>query len=192
MNNAPAIWFLLLLCSISLPAAATLVHRWVDADGVTHFSDALPDDAAVDVSTVELDDFPPLAAAEANYYSIANQWKRMREERQAKTKFYLEKARIRARESATAIDAEPLEHSSYGGYPVYTLAHGRHHARASHHHGHRDTVARGPHHVQARSHHIAGAARRAPSPSHRTVALHRPHRSAVRHGSGLSFSFNLR
>jgi len=89
----------ILLCNICLPAAATTVLRWVDADGVTHFSDTPPD-----------------------------QWNRMREEREAKTKLALEKAKIRLSESAATAYTEPVEdYATY--YPAYIGIHATPHGK---------------------------------------------------------------
>ena len=80
--------FSILSISIALvfshSALAVTVHTWKDANGVTHFSDAPApdgvngntlkyDDLSTDESTVPQDDF----------YSIANQWQRLKAERDA-------------------------------------------------------------------------------------------------------------
>ena len=164
--------FVLLLCGICMPAYATTVHKWIDADGVTHFSDAPPAGSTIEVNTLELNDnFPPVAKLEADYYSIANQWKRMRDEREAKTKLRLERARIRAEESA-ALAHVVGENVAYGGYPLYTLPYGRHygdrHAGGIHYHDHRSTAGRGRHHVRAHGRHVAAGA----APAVRRGRLH--------------------
>lgn len=111
----------LLLCSIGLSVPAATVHRWVDEHGVTHFSDAPPAGAAADVKTLELsDDFPTAPDTHANYYSIANQWERMREERNEKNQVALEKARIRAEKAAAVAYSEPTaEPEAPRYYPAY-------------------------------------------------------------------------
>ena len=110
-----------LLCSIGLSAPAATVHRWVDEDGVTHFSDAPPAVAVRDVKTLELsENFPAAPDTRADYYSIANQWERMREERDQKDQVALEKARIRADKAAAVAPSAPAtapEDRRY--YPAY-------------------------------------------------------------------------
>lgn len=110
-----------LLCSISLSALAATVHRWVDEHGVTHFSDAPPADSVSEVKTLELsDDYPAAVDTRTNYYSIANQWERMRVEREHKTRVDLEKERIRAEKAAAVAYSEPaVEVREPRYYPVY-------------------------------------------------------------------------
>lgn len=111
----------MLLCSISISTTAATVHRWVDDQGVTHFSDAPPAEATREVKTLELsDDYPAAADTRTNYYSIANQWERMRIEREQKTRVDLEKARIQAENAAAAAYSEPpaeVQEPRY--YPTY-------------------------------------------------------------------------
>ena len=91
----------------------------------------------------------------------------MREEREAKNKLNLEKARIRAEQSAAlAYAAPPVEQSGYrSNYPIYGFP--RHHLnqQGSRFQDERHSAfRRGPHHVQAghgrisyRSHNRAGS-----------------------------------
>ena len=85
MPCKPSNWLFLVLCSMPFCTSAAAIHSWIDADGITHFSDTpLPADVT-DATTVELNEhYPPLLDAETYYYSIANQWQRMHEERDAK------------------------------------------------------------------------------------------------------------
>lgn len=144
---------------------------------------------------IELDDdFGPAPDPQADYYSIANQWKRMREEREAKTRLRLEKARIRASESAKA--EPPPDYATYRAYPVYVPPYGYYHA-----------YGRGLHQVNTGGGHIDGIARRSRGPSGggvglgrgvgpvglgRTVGPSGGHRPAYHNGSGVSFGFSLR
>jgi Domain of unknown function (DUF4124) len=198
MDRPPLHWFVLLLCSIPLHAAATVIHRWVDDEGVTHFSDAPPAGGEVDVATIELDDdFPTVADANADYYSIANQWKRMREERDAKDRLKLEKARIRVDESAAAVYTEPPpgDETYYGGYPLYGLPYGNGYGHARPRATHRDgrpKPADRRYHVKAGAGHIAGGAGRPPNPTHPTVGPGGGRRPAGHGGAGGGASFKLR
>ena len=63
-------------------SAAVTVHTWVDAAGVRHYADQ-PPAAASDVEAFEIVDSAPLADAAADYYSVTNQWARVRAEREA-------------------------------------------------------------------------------------------------------------
>tara|TARA_R110002096_G_scaffold312853_1_gene507141 strand:+ start:11276 stop:11791 length:516 start_codon:yes stop_codon:yes gene_type:complete len=111
----------MLLCSIGVSALAATVHRWVDEHGVTHFSDAPPAGTVSDVTTLELsDDFPDASDTRTNYYSIANQWERLRVEREQKTRIELEKARLRAEQAAAVAYSEPAaEPQERRYYPLY-------------------------------------------------------------------------
>ena len=106
VNNVLNIAILVLLCSISALSIAGTVHRWTDGDDITHFSDTIPSSAALEISTLELDDdFPPVSDRVSNYYSITNQWERMKKERDTRNELSLEKERIRAERAAALADA---------------------------------------------------------------------------------------
>lgn len=81
----------LLLTGFTAFAQASVVHKWVDADGVTHYSDAPPAGSVTDFEQIELPASPARDAARVDddYYSIANQWRRMHRER-----VELERARV--------------------------------------------------------------------------------------------------
>ena len=74
-------------------APAATIHTWVDEDGVRHFSDVAPDDnndsERFDIKNV------PAADPASDYYSIANQWARIRDERAAAAQRTLERERMR-------------------------------------------------------------------------------------------------
>ncbi len=149
MRRALIAPFAILLCSICLPSSATVVHKWVDADGVTHFSDEPPTGIALEVDTVEFNgNLPPPVDTRDDYYSIANQWKRMREEREAKTRLRLEWARIRADASPEVLRAEPPPAHAATYYPVVVDPYARHYGDWStgrhRHHVQRATTAREP------------------------------------------------
>ena len=70
-------------------AFAVSVYRWVDAEGVTHFSDETP--AATkpfkQFSQYDIEEnFPESRDPDEDYFSIVNQWKRTSEEREASLK----------------------------------------------------------------------------------------------------------
>ena len=192
MPRIPHYWIFLLLCSISCRAVATTIHSWVDDDGVTHFSDGPPAGKIDDTTVVELDDkFPPVPDTQADYYSIANQWKRMREEREAKDQLSLEKARIRSEQSAALVSAEPppVEQSGYGGYyPIYGFpGHNVHRHPGQYPDDRNNTFRRGPHHVQAGHGRLSHRSRIREGNND----IRGGHPGAHRGGAGLSFEFPL-
>jgi hypothetical protein len=68
---------LLLVFAWSAAGTAAEVFRWVDEGGVTHFSESPPEQDAQDLQTLEFSDPAPPSDPENDYYSIANQSKRM-------------------------------------------------------------------------------------------------------------------
>ncbi len=124
------------------PAQADIVHKWVDADGVTHYSDDPPENAATEATAIEV----PVPTArethpEDDYYSIANQWQRMHQERLARDKIALEQARVRAAressrrqaETSTSSETRYADRDRGHGYSWYGYGHRpyRPHKRAS-------------------------------------------------------------
>lgn len=73
----------LVLPGFAASIEAEVVHKWVDADGVTHYSDEPPPATVTGLEQIELPATPPRAADENadRYYSISSQWQRMRRER---------------------------------------------------------------------------------------------------------------
>ena len=112
------------------PAAAdNVAYRWVDQEGVTHFSDTPPpadNTSRPGVESIALADFPAVADPAADYYSIVNQWKRLREELADQQKLVLEQRRLnlqrlRAEQAATPPPARSTAPVSaplvlWGGY----------------------------------------------------------------------------
>ncbi len=76
-------------------APAVTVHTWVDDDGVRHYADAPPGEPATASTPIELSGHDAAAAAGDDYYSIVNQWSRLREERDAADALALECERLR-------------------------------------------------------------------------------------------------
>lgn len=60
---------------------AAVVHKWVDANGVTHYSDEPPPGNVTGIEQIELPPAHDPQKTEEAYYSIANQWRRMYRER---------------------------------------------------------------------------------------------------------------
>ena len=107
MNNTSMAFFrssaALLLLLWATASAAVTVHTWVDADGVRHFADAPPAGAAHDsASEITLDGGAAQAPGDSDYYSITNQWQRLRAEREAQSAMDLERRRIDAEQADPA------------------------------------------------------------------------------------------
>jgi len=119
----------LLLLAVAWPfaAGAVTIHTWVDEAGVRHYADAPPAAASDDSEAFEIQT-SPAADAEADYYSIANQWERLRAEREADEAQRLERERLR-RESALAEQARaqraaPVDDSVRGVVPWGVVPYG--------------------------------------------------------------------
>jgi hypothetical protein len=84
-----ALMSLLLLFSQSHAVFAISVFQWVDAEGVTHFSEETPSNnlPTKQLSHYELaENYPQGQAPEEDYFSIVNQWKRTNDERESRMK----------------------------------------------------------------------------------------------------------
>ena len=97
MNKTVSIIIVTTLYFLSFPVFSERVHKWVDENGVTHYSDEAPINSESEVTLIE---FPAthknIVDAEKDYYSISNQWTRVHEERIAREKIKLEKAKVKA------------------------------------------------------------------------------------------------
>jgi hypothetical protein len=86
-----------LACYSLWPALAADVHKWVDEQGVTHYSDEAPE--AIETTLIDLPD-PVIDRSGSgdgdDYYSISRQWERMNRERLERERLEVERARIRA------------------------------------------------------------------------------------------------
>lgn len=131
-----------LLGCLLLPAHAAVVHKWIDADGITHYSDVAPGPAITDVSMIDV----PTGKSDTtdvkdDYYSIKNQWQRVYKERLERQKLELERDRQKAALQSTTPQVVYINESSDKRYAVTYL--GRFHHRYRHgglrkrHHRHR-------------------------------------------------------
>lgn len=122
----------LLLFALPLAASTGAVNKWVDADGVTHYSDKAPDAEATEVTSVEVTvSYSEPVNAEDDYYSIANQWKRIHAERQATAKIKLEKALVEANSKPDVVYVDNYERQVIVN-PVFWLP--RHRKRVRRYH----------------------------------------------------------
>ena len=79
------------------PASAAVIHKWVDDKGVTHYSDEPPASQGTESTQIHLPRSAPATETSAdNYYSIANQWARMNQERLERDKLRLQADQARA------------------------------------------------------------------------------------------------
>lgn len=111
-----------LATALAAPAGAVTVHTWVDEQGVTHFADA-PPGGAQPSNEVEVDEGPADPRADDDYYSIVNQWQRLRAEREAQDALALERDRLDAERSPPSPSApsavpedDPIFISPYYGF----------------------------------------------------------------------------
>jgi len=101
-------------------APAVTVHTWLDADGVRHFADEPfeGEDAVTAPSVIEIPDNQH-AVADDDYYSILNQWSRLRAERERADLLSLERSRLRAQEERAPADEPPQGQGGVGLYQRY-------------------------------------------------------------------------
>ena len=116
---------------LSLPASlasAAQVYTWVDAVGVTHFSETPPPNPATDTQLVDIQPPPTSTDAPAkDFYSVINQAERMEKSRLANEKLAAEKKQADAEASKARAEAAALQQRSYNNstnddtryYPAY-------------------------------------------------------------------------
>jgi hypothetical protein len=119
---------LALLCGVAHNAVAVTVHTWLDSDGVRHFADSAPPEAESDASLIEFEDAPvPAADSTGDYYSIANQWARLREERDIDRAQALDRERLRNEQRDRRAVAEDSGNDAdrRTNYPLYGRGYGQ-------------------------------------------------------------------
>jgi len=96
-NLARSVHFLVLLSGLlgGTVLAADQVYRWLDADGVTHFSQRPPPPGAAGVSVQQAPTYAAPPDPTADYWSVTNQAQRMEASRLAQEKLRLEQQRLR-------------------------------------------------------------------------------------------------
>ena len=105
----PAAALLAGLVAAAPGAGAATVHTWVDEDGVRHFSDAPPGEAATPSELIEIRHTAPAQRAEDDPNSIVNQWARAREERLERERLNLERREARRAAAQTAAEIAALQ-----------------------------------------------------------------------------------
>lgn len=101
MKQLPAVCVTVLLMNSAFCCAqAATIHKWVDARGVTHYSDQPPVSQTQEATQLDIDtgrDSADNSSSKADhYYSIANQWQRMNQESLQRRQLELERAAISA------------------------------------------------------------------------------------------------
>ena len=108
----------LLTTLLVAPVAATEVYRWVDENGVTHFSQMPPDLLVTGVSQQTLRDTRPSDYdPEQDIYGIEAQAERMQQLRDERKEKRL--ARLEREREAQKQPAVQYREREYYGYPVY-------------------------------------------------------------------------
>jgi hypothetical protein len=130
MRICPFILGSLAIVPLSLAAADDRAYKWVDADGVTNFSDTPPvsvNNIVEEVEPIALPgDYKIVNDPAGDYYSIDNQWKRLNAERLEREKLAMEQEWARIERSRISREKE-LETASfdttptviYGGRPAF-------------------------------------------------------------------------
>ena len=144
MNKAIPIVIVTILLLVSFPISAERVHKWVDENGVTHYSDEAPNQSVSEVTLIELPaTHSKIVDVEKDYYSISNQWMRVHEERIAREKIKLEKAKVKASQrpaEPSVVYVNEPEDRYVVGYPYHIRHKYRHKDRRKdkHKRRHRD------------------------------------------------------
>jgi len=113
---------------VLLPAYAGVVHKWVDAKGITHYSDEAPVSDTSEMTQIELPSTTQATAgAQGDYYSIANQWERMLKERLERAKLKLEHDRLKAAKREDKPDKIYARESDETHYATFYNGYRRYH-----------------------------------------------------------------
>ena len=129
MNQIKSLTIVALFALIPFASFAASVHKWVDENGVTHYSDQAPDDQVAQIDQFEISNVYRQSNVEEDYYSISNQWARMHAERIERKKIQLEKAKLKQSQSESTpqvvyFDQDQESHRQVY-YPVFanTIGH---------------------------------------------------------------------
>lgn len=108
----------LLAVMLVAPVAAAEIYKWVDEDGVTHFSQKPPDESVPGVSEPTIRDTRPSDYdPDQDFYGVEAQAERMQELRDERKK--QRQARLERERNAQKQQAVQYPDSGYYGYPVY-------------------------------------------------------------------------
>ncbi len=125
------IFTVFMILPIVFSAQASSVHKWVDKQGITHYSDTIPDVEFEQMTVIKIVSKNNTANPEKDYYSIANQWKRLFEERIEREKIKLKKAEQKAGQSSSNSEVvyinEPYKEQYRVKYPIFIKHKYKHH-----------------------------------------------------------------
>jgi len=151
----------LLLSVVTLPVYASAVHKWVDEQGITHYSDQLPENISNSVKQIDVSNTyrnSDSSDYQKDYYSVTNQWARMREERLERKQLQLEKAKLKAAQRSVEPQVvyvnqsdEYLSRPEY--YPVYYRGYRHKYKHYNKHGGYAGKKLDGGHSKHASGHH---------------------------------------
>jgi len=105
MQNTTVLSGSLLLATLLTPAYAGSVFTWVDADGVTHFSESPPESGSIKARQIEVEPVPVVGNTGGDdYYSVVQQLERMQKRRLENERGIAERlqAETAARQAETA------------------------------------------------------------------------------------------
>lgn len=143
VNQSMAFKFVAILMGWTLlPAYAEVVHKWVGTDGITHYSAEAPSSSMTPVVQINLPaSYRITVDVESDYYSIANQWQRLHNERIERDKLKLQLANAKAAQLPASPQVvyvnERQVQQSVAGYPTIRYrrhGHDRFHRRIEHYH----------------------------------------------------------
>lgn len=105
MNRRTLLCILIMLAGVHQGGvSAATIHKWIDEKGITHYSDQAPG-PATRVTRIEVDTrgyASSSALRESDrLYSIANQWKRINQERQQRQQLALQQAALKVNTQAS-------------------------------------------------------------------------------------------
>ena len=89
------------------------MHKWIDVDGITHYSDAPPRSDLFEITRIDTG-IRKNTVSKGDYYSIANQWARMQRERRERDRIKLEQERLRAARQPTRTEVVYVEKPESG------------------------------------------------------------------------------
>lgn len=101
--------FAIIAITLLPPAGAATVHKWVDGNGTTHYSDAAPVAVATDLVELQLPAAAVSPPLKNDYYSIANQWQRMHRESIEREKLQLQQQQASAQTTPRVVYVEKPE-----------------------------------------------------------------------------------
>lgn len=137
MKACISLLLIALLCIFVSVVHADTVHKWVDENGVTHYSDQAPKNTNYAAKQINISDVYATSEEKDDYYSIVNQWSRMHEERLNRKKLQLEKAALKQAQSTAVpqvvyIDSQEDRYRNYY-YPSYPYRYKNHRYQKKHH-----------------------------------------------------------